>query len=581
MHHYVAVGRASGYRPLPDDGQAGWDAAQGDAATAPLPSIAERAREVVWLEQAQPQSNGAEVSLGDSFSRLLPTKLAAPFTRRSATDAVRAYRLRDVILDASRMALSIGFIFMATRDDVTLSDARAYIEAALALGVGLALALGGALGLGFIADLLSIPVTTGFLAGIAGHILVSQAPALLGVAPPSGPLVAQVVALVAGVGATNLPTLALGLLVLALMLIGERLSPRFPGALLGLALAAIAVVAFGLERRGVATLGALSVAAPRLGWPDVGLADLPQLAPLAIIVALVVMVQTAATTRGFVSDPAVGPDVGCDFIGLGAANLLSGFLGAFPLNASPPRTAVVSETGGVSQFGALICAGLALALAAFGGGLLAHVPHAALAGVLLFIAQRIFRVGTMIDVWRRSSAEFALVVATMLALLVLPIQQGVALGVILSLLHGVWTTTRAGLVEFERIPGTSIWWPASALQRSERAPGVRVLGMQAPLSFLNAYAIQSEIEAYRAADVRLLVIEANAVVEIDYTGATVLAALVRRLRAGGVDVAFARLESLRAQRSFARQGLEALVGRDHLFHSVEEAVQTLQAGKRG
>jgi MFS superfamily sulfate permease-like transporter len=81
--------------------------------------------------------------------------------------------------------------------------------------------------------------------------------------------------------------------------------------------------------------------------------------------------------------------------------------------------------------------------------------------------------------------------------------------------------------------------------------------------------------------VRLLVIEANAVVEIDYTGATVLAALVRRLRAGGVDVAFARLESLRAQRSFARQGLEALVGRDHLFHSVEEAVQTLQAGKRG
>ena len=453
--------------------------------------------------------------------------------------------------------------------------------AALALGVGLALALGGALGLGFIADLLSIPVTTGFLAGIAGHILVSQAPALLGVAPPSGPLVAQVVALVAGVGATNLPTLALGLLVLALMLIGERLSPRFPGALLGLALAAIAVVAFGLERRGVATLGALSVAAPRLGWPDVGLADLPQLAPLAIIVALVVMVQTAATTRGFVSDPAVGPDVGRDFIGLGAANLLSGFLGAFPLNASPPRTAVVSETGGVSQFGALICAGLALALAAFGGGLLAHVPHAALAGVLLFIAQRIFRVGTMIDVWRRSSAEFALVVATMLALLVLPIQQGVAIGVILSLLHGVWTTTRAGLVEFERIPGTSIWWPASALQRSERAPGVRVLGMQAPLSFLNAYAIQSEIEAYRAADVRLLVIEANAVVEIDYTGATVLAALVRRLRAGGVDVAFARLESLRAQRSFARQGLEALVGRDHLFHSVEEAVQTLQAGKRG
>ncbi len=108
VHHYVAVGRASGYRPLPDDGQAGWDAAQGDAATAPLPSIGERAREVVWLEQAQPQSIGAEVSLGDSFAKLLPAKLARAFNRRSQTDVVRAYRLRDVILDASCMALSIG-----------------------------------------------------------------------------------------------------------------------------------------------------------------------------------------------------------------------------------------------------------------------------------------------------------------------------------------------------------------------------------------------------------------------------------------------------------------------------------------
>ena len=331
--------------------------------------------------------------------------------------------------------------------------------AALALGVGLALALGGALGLGFVADLLSIPVTTGFLAGIAGHIVVSQAPALLGVAPPSGPLVAQVVALAGALGQTSLPTLGLGLFVLALMLVGERLSPRFPGALIGLALAAIVVVVFGLEGRGVATLGTIEGTTLRLGWPQVALADLPQIAPLAIIVALVVMVQTAATTRSFVSDPAVGPDVGRDFVGLGAANLLAGFLGAFPLNASPPRTAIVAETGGVSQLGALVCAGLALALAAFGGGLLAHVPHAALAGVLLFVAQRIFRVRTMIDVWRRSRAEFALVVATMLALLVLPIQQGVAIGVILSLLHGVWTTTRARLVEFERIPGTSIWWP--------------------------------------------------------------------------------------------------------------------------
>ena len=122
------------------------------------------------------------------------------------------------------------------------------------------------------------------------------------------------------------------------------------------------------------------------------------------------MVQTSATTRSFVSDPIHGPDVDRDFIGVGAANLLAGFAGAFPVDASPPSTAVAQETGGVSQLGALVCAALALALSLFGGDLLAHVPHAALAGVLLFVALRIVRVDVMADVWRRSASEFALVI---------------------------------------------------------------------------------------------------------------------------------------------------------------------------
>lgn len=450
--------------------------------------------------------------------------------------------------------------------------------ALLALGVGLILALGGAFRLGFVADLLSIPVTTGFLAGIAGHILVSQAPSLLGLEAPHGSLVTQIAALAAGLGATNFASLGIGLGVLAIMLASERINPRFPGALIGLGLATALVVAFGLESRGVSTLGAMAGATPKFALPASSLDDLPQVAPLALIVGIVVMVQTAATTRSFVSDPARGPDVNRDFVGLGGANLLAGLIGAFPVDASPPRTAVVMESGGASQLGALVCAALALALSAFGAGLLAHVPHAALAGVLLFIAVRIVRAPTMIDVWRRSGAEFALIVATMLAILILPIQQGVGIGIILSLMHGVWTTTRARTVEFERIPGTSIWWPASALERGETVPGVRVVGLQAPLSFLNAYAFRQAIQALPESGIRLIVIEANAIVEIDYTGAKVLSDVVRRLRADGVDVAFARLESVRAQQSFARQGLQALVGRDHLFHSVEEAVRALTPG---
>ena len=181
----------------------------------------------------------------------------------------------------------------------------------------------------------------------------------------------------------------------------------------------------------------------------------------------------------------------------------------------------------------------------------------------------------MADVVRRSLAEFGLIVVTALALIVLPIQQGVGVGIMLSILHGVWTTTRAQIVEFERIPGTSIWWPKTGATPGETVPGVRVLALQAPLSFLNAYRFQQALRSLPSVGLRLIVIEANAIVEIDYTAGKILGEQIRTLKTAGVDIAVARLEALRAQQSFARQGLESLIGKDHLFHSVEEAIEAL------
>jgi sulfate permease, SulP family len=183
----------------------------------------------------------------------------------------------------------------------------------------------------------------------------------------------------------------------------------------------------------------------------------------------------------------------------------------------------------------------------------------------------------MVDVWRRSRAEFLLILATALAIVTLPIEQGVGLGVLLSVLHGVWTTTRAQAIELERIPGTSVWWPRENDVQGEFVPAVRVIALQAPLSFLNAYNFRRAIERFASQDPppKLIVIEANALVEIDYTGATVLAELIGRLRGRGVDVAVARLESVRAQKSLARVGLFTLIGRDHVFRSVQEAIDAL------
>jgi SulP family sulfate permease len=452
------------------------------------------------------------------------------------------------------------------------------LAAALALMVGFLLLAAGVFRLGWIADLLSVPVTTGFLAGISVHILISQLPVILGLPAPGGPMLQRLAILIAHLNQTNLFALVIGLGVLAITAASERIDARIPGALIGLALASAAAVLLGLESRGVSVLGAVSVAPPTLAIPVVSAGNLASLVSLSLIISIVVMVQTAATTRSFLSDPDEPPDVDRDFVGVGVGSILSGLVGAFPVNASPPRTAVVSETGGKSQLAGVAAVVIVIALLTFGASLLARIPNAALGGVLLFVALRIVRVNQIVAIYRQSFGEFLLVVATAAAIIVLPIEQGVGLGIALSLLHGIWSTTRARVLIFERVPGTSIWWPSSPNLPGEREPGIMVAGFQAPLSFLNAYHFRRDIlDALQSSpeQARLMVLEATGIVEIDFTAAQVLRDLIRKCHADGVDLAIARLESVRAQDAMTRFGINELLGADRQFHSVEEAIRAL------
>jgi sulfate permease, SulP family len=452
------------------------------------------------------------------------------------------------------------------------------LAAALAVMVGLLLVAAGVFRLGWIADLLSVPVTIGFLAGISVHIIISQLPGILGLPTPNGPMLQRLAILAGHLAETNLFTLAIGLGVLLIVAISERIDARIPGALIGLVLAGAGVGLFGLDTRGVTVLGAVPAAMPQLAIPEISPARLPGLVSLSLIIAVIIMVQTAATTRSFLSNPDEPADVDRDFIGVGAGSLLSGLIGAFPVNASPPRTAVVAETGGRSQLASLVAVAIVIALLAFGASLLGRIPNAALGGVLLFVALRIIRLSQIVAIYRQAFGEFLLIISTAAAIIVLPIEQGVGIGIALSLLHGIWSTTRAHVVIFERVPGTSIWWPSSPNLPGEQESGVIVAGFQAPLSFLNAYDFRRDIlDALQSAPekVRLLVLEATGIVEIDFTAAQILRDLIRKCHADGVDFAIARLESIRAEEAMARLGINELLGPDRQFRSVEEAIRAL------
>ena len=445
----------------------------------------------------------------------------------------------------------------------------------LALLVGTVLVAAGVLKLGWIANLLSTPVITGFLAGIAVHIIVSQLPSLFGLAKGAGDLGGQVLAMATNLSRLNLFSTAIGLGVLATMVLAERMSPHIPGALIGVTLAAIVVLVFDLENRGVTVLGALPGGLPRLALPTFDL--LRQLIPMALIITLVIMMQTATVTYSFRNSPDQ-PDADRDFLGLGAGNLVAALLGAFPVDASPPRTAVVVESGSRSQLGALVAAAIVLALGLWGRALLYHVPEAALAGVLLFVALRIVRVGTIMKVARQAPVEGLLILLTAAAIIILPIETGVAIGIGLSLLHGVSTTIRTHPIELRKLPGTTVWWPPESAGQGERQEGVAIIGFQAPLLFANAEIFKRNmiemIDGY-ARPLSLVVLEASGVADVDFTAAQALIEILDHCRAANIGFAVARLESTRAHAALNRFGVLSALGPDHLFHSVDDAVNRL------
>mgnify|MGYP001202590508 FL=1 len=444
----------------------------------------------------------------------------------------------------------------------------------LAVLVGILLLLAGLLRLGFVASLLSTPVVTGFLAGIAVHIVASQLPAVLGVDVTPTNIPARLLAIVEALPSLNPYTLLLGLGTLGAILLAERIDGRIPGALIGVAAATAIAWAYGPERLGVATLGAVSGQPLSIALPP--LAVLPHLIPLALLLVLVIMMQVSAVDRGFAKDNAA--DTNADFIGLGAGNLAAAMLGAFPVNASPPRTAVAIEAGVTSQLGPLVAAGLVTALVLWGGALLGAIPEAALAGVLLFVAARIFRFRILADIMRRSPSEALLSMLTVLAIVALPIQSGMAIGIVMALLHGVWMTTHTRLVELARLPGTTIWWPMAAERRAEHIPGVLVVAFQAPLLFSNADTFERQMQsmiAERRSGLKLVVLEASAVADIDYTAADTLQRVIADCQAENVRFVVARLQSVRAASSLERQGVLALLGETGRTDSVEEAVRAM------
>ena len=262
--------------------------------------------------------------------------------------------------------------------------------------------------------------------------------------------------------------LALGVGVLTITLGAAKISTKIPGALIRIVGTGIAVALFHLQSRGVNVLGTLSVTLPRPALPPLPAAqEFDRLVPLAFVVAMVCIMQTSAVAGTFPSEQDHPDDVSRDFTGVGAGSLVAGLIGSFAVDASPPSTAIVVESGGRSQIASISAVALMIGLFVT-AGLIAYVPHAALSGILVYIALKIFRLDEMIRIYRRSKPEILLVAASGALVVGLPIDIGMLLAIVLSFVNSPYAVVRPYSVELARVPGTTFWWPPGQDQKSEQ-----------------------------------------------------------------------------------------------------------------
>ncbi len=452
----------------------------------------------------------------------------------------------------------------------------------LAALVGLIVAAVGLLRLGWIAEFLSDPIITGFLAGVAVIIAVHQLPDLLGLPAESGSTVHRVAAAVRHLGDVSVWTLGIGAFVIALVLVSGRIDRRLPGALFALLATTGAVAALNLRTHGVAALGTVEHAAPALGLHGLSWSSLRTVAPTAAVVALVVISQTAATTRAFAQEGGYAVDIDRDFLGVGAGSVVAGLFGAFPVNASPPRTAAVAACSGRSQAAGLLAAAAVVVLIPAATAL-RDVPLATLAGVLVVIAARIFRVRDLLTIARFDRFEFGLAIVTLLTVAFAGVQQGIGVAVALAILDRTRLSARPQLHVLGRIPGTTSWTPLSGPEPAAQVPGVLVVLFATPLWYANCAHFKAALTKARQraeGPTRVVVLDAIGMFDIDYTGSRVLRAVLDDLAREQIGFAVARAGA-HARRSLARAGLLERIGPQNLHSSVDLAVTAfLEGGDR-
>jgi SulP family sulfate permease len=449
----------------------------------------------------------------------------------------------------------VSLMTLSAASTVASPGSAEFVAAALVLALlsGLFLILMGVLRLGFLANLLSHPVVSGFITASGIIIATSQLKSILGVTASGGAMPELLSTLAANLGDTNLPTLAIGVAATAFLfwvrkglkplLIKAGLAPRpadliaKTGPILAVVASTIAVIAFGLEGQGVKVIGHIPQSLPPLTVPlfDAGLWG--QLAVPALLLSIIGFVESVSVAQTLAAKKRqrIHPDQ--ELIGLGAANVAAGFSGGYPVTGGFARSVVNFDAGAETPAaGAYTAVGILVA-ALFLTPLLASLPVATLAATIIVAVLSLVDLKTPLEVWRYSHADFAAMMATILVTLLAGVENGVIAGVGLSLALFLWRASRPHAAIVGRVPETEHFRNVRR-HKVFTDPRVLTIRIDESLTYLNARWLEEFVleEVADQPELRHLILMCSAVNAIDASALESLEAINHRLAEASVKL---------------------------------------------
>ena len=444
----------------------------------------------------------------------------------------------------------------------------------LALATGVVCLLGFLGRIGYVADLLSRPVLTGYMCGIAILMIVSQLGKISGISVPSGPTVSEVAFWLTHLGQANPATLVLSVLVVVLLAADHRWFPQVPGTLLAMVGAAVVVGALGAERLGIALVGPIPRGLPSPALPELAGLDLLATFLAALGIAAVGFTDNVLTGRAFARRHGEDVDAGQELLALGAANVASSLFQGFPVSSSGSRTAIVESSGSRTQLTSLTAVVMIILSLLVLGPVLSAFPLAALGGVVIFAATRLIDIAGFRRLAHFRTGELVLALATTAAVLLAGVLWGIAIAVGLSILDLLRRIARPHDAVLGFAPGVAGMHDVDDYPEATQVPGLVVYRYDSPLFFADADNFRRRaLEAVDqgAGPARWLVLNAEANIEIDSTAVEALEDLRSDLERRGVTLALARVK-YEVHQSLQKAGFLDRLGPDRVFATLPTAV---------